>query len=446
MIDRIFPIVFSCLCWLTPFFCAAATPARPNIAIFILDDVGQSDLGTFGHPVVKTPHLDRLAQSGVRFDNAFLTTSSCSPSRASILTGLYPHNTGAPNLGDPVPADIESLPRLLKQAGYYTASVGKWHLGNPFKSHFDKVVEPSDPSGSADWLRVWQQRPTDQPFFFWFASLDAHTPYDWHPPLKSYSPDEVRIHPWSEDNPYERSQLALYYNEITRADYRIGQMLTAMQNAGVLDNTLVIVLTDNGAAFGSAKTTLYDEGIRTPLIVRYPPRIKPGVNKQLVSVVDLMPTLLELTGLPQATKRPGVSLWPTLENPDRRVRAHIYAERHTHGAPMFGRAVRTERYLFIRNYLDRRSCDIYEGLLLGKKPRDRLKSEFYDLQTDPSAQNNLVRHPEYQVELQHHRNLMNWIQYETHDKVPPRILEQCYPLQWGENIQFHWPVDPDAPE
>ncbi len=139
------------------------------------------------------------------------------------------------------------MPQLLKNAGYYTAAVGKWHLGPPFKSHFDRVVEMHEESGTADWLPELAQRPMDKPFFFWFASHDAHTPYDWSPPRQSYSPDQVLVHPWSKDAPYERAMLVQYYNEITRADHAIGTVIQAMKNAGVLDNTIIIVLSDNGA-------------------------------------------------------------------------------------------------------------------------------------------------------------------------------------------------------
>ena len=438
-------VVLFCLSWLW-LGVEAATSTQPNIAIFIMDDVGQSDLGTYGHPIVKTPNIDRIAREGMRFDNAFLTTSSCSSSRASILTGLYPHNTGAATLGSPVPATVDSLPQQLKRAGYYTASVGKWHLGEPFKSHFNRVVEMRDESGAIDWLPEFQRRPRNKPFFFWFASGDAHIPYDWTPPLSlSYRPDNVMIHPWSVDNPYERAELVQYYNEITRADKNIGLMLNAMQQAGVLDNTLVIVMSDNGTMFGSAKTSLYDEGIKTPLVMRHPKRIKADtINTQLISSIDLMPTLVAAAGVSTPTGLLGVSLWPTLTQPDRAVRQHIFAERNTHAVPMFERALRTSRYLYKRNYLHRRLCDPDASLLIGTKLRERVFEEFYDLAHDPSAQQNLAQHREYQADKLALSAQMSQLMQDTRDTAPPLMLEQCETLPWDRRIELQWPVETES--
>jgi arylsulfatase A-like enzyme len=422
---------------------AAAPP--PNIVFFVLDDVGQTDIGAFGNPVIQTPNIDRLAHEGMRFNNAFLTTSSCTASRASILTGLYPNETGAPGLGDILPAMVESLPRLLKNAGYYTAAVGKWHLGQPFKSHFNRVVDMREDTGSADWLPEFARRPKDKPFFFWFASHDAHIPYDWKPPLKTYSPAEVIVQPWQSDTHYERQLIALYYNEITRADHSIGILISSLRNEGLLDNTIVIVLSDNGAMFGDAKARLYDEGLKTPLVIRFPPRITADItNTQLVSSIDLVPTLLEAAHIQVPQVMDGVSLWPTIMQPEKPVRNFIYAQRNNIEHPAFGRAIRSEHFLFKRNYLGRRLCDPLNGLLIGERPRYRLYAEFYDLSKDPLAQHNLIHDPEYTSVIFHYRSLMNKLMYVNNDVAPPLILEQCKPLPWGQNIRIDWPVTPDT--
>ncbi|HQQ74391.1 MAG TPA: sulfatase, partial [Pseudomonadales bacterium] len=344
---------------------------QPNIVIFLLDDVGQQDVGVFGNTVVQTPNIDRLAAEGMRFENAFLTTSSCSPSRASILTGLYPSNTGARNLDDPLPADKTSLPQLLRQAGYYTASVGKWHLGEPFKSHFDRVLEPRDESGAADWLPELARRPPDKPFFFWLASKDAHAPFDWHPPLRRQDPSRLIVPYYADDNAFTREFMVGYYGEIARADYQIGLVIDKLREQNLLDNTLIIVLSDNGSQLGGAKTTLYDEGLKTPLVMRLPAVIQAGVaNEQLVSSIDLMPTILALAGLSPATDAPGVSLLPTLNDPSQVVRDYIYAERNKHGHPKFARVIRTKNYLYKRNYLDRKLCDPMADAIWPAAPRN----------------------------------------------------------------------------
>lgn len=423
------------LCFSIP--AMAAGTARPNIVIFILDDVGHTDIGAFGNPVARTPHIDRLAAQGMRFTQAFLTTSSCSPSRASILTGLYPHSTGAPALHDPVPASLASLPKALRESGYYTASVGKWHLGDPFKAHFHRVVENREESGAADWLPELARRPANQPFFFWFASADAHTPYDWQPPLAMRSPDSMPIHPWSQDSSYERQMLAQYHFEITRADYHIGQVVAQLDREGILDNTVIITLSDNGTQFGGAKTTLYDEGLKTPLVIRYPPLIAAGLtNHQLVSSVDIAPTLLTLTQTQWPAGLQGVSLLPTLQDPSQRVREFVIAERNAHAQPFFERAIRTEKLLYKRNYLGRKLCDQEADLIFGKKRRDSAKAELYDLQADPLARHNVIQDPAYQQSLDQLRQLLNEWMHATGDIAPPRILEQCTPRPWHERIQI----------
>ncbi len=434
-----------CLLWLVCALlplCAWAADTQPNIVVFLLDDVGQRDVGAFGNSVVRTPNIDQLAREGTRFTNAFLTTSSCSPSRASLLTGLYPTATGAPKLHDPLPASVTSLPQLLRKAGYYTASVGKWHLGEPFKTHFDRVVEPHEESGAADWLPELARRPKNKPFFFWLASKDAHAPYEaWHPPLLHHNPQTVPLSKRDDDNAFVREEMAGYYDEIARADRYIGLVIAALREESVLENTLVIVLSDNGSQFGGAKTTLYDDGIKTPLVMRFPRLIPAHIaNQQLVSAVDLMPTLLALVGLPAVPNTPGVSLLPTLHNSAVPVRDYIYAERNQHGAPLFERAVRTKNMLYKHNYQGARLCDPYWDAVWDPDAlHDGVHEEFYDLTADPQAEKNLRLHEQYQVPLAAARNIMNSIMAQTPQTPPPLILEARLPRPWFERVRFAWP-------
>ena len=147
---------------------------RPNIILIIGDDISCDDFGCYGHPTIRTPNVDRLAKNGIKFTNAFLTASSCSPSRCSIITGRYPHNTGAAELHTPLPADQVVFPKLLKEAGYYTAAAGKWHMGEATKTAFDVVLDNRKQNGNGGeekWLDVIRERPNDKPFFFWFSEI-----------------------------------------------------------------------------------------------------------------------------------------------------------------------------------------------------------------------------------------------------------------------------------
>ena len=146
---------------------------KPNIVYIIADDVGWSDLGCYGNEVVHTPHIDQVAKEGLRFENAFLTASSCSPSRCSIITGRYPHGNGAAELHSPLPESQIPFPLLLKNAGYYTVQAGKSHFGDPALRCFDNAYQMKDAGvgGEERWVQCLQERPRDKPFFAWFLSI-----------------------------------------------------------------------------------------------------------------------------------------------------------------------------------------------------------------------------------------------------------------------------------
>ena len=197
---------------------AAAQPT--NILIFIADDQGEGDLSVYGHPTLRTPNVDRLAREGMRFDNAFLTISSCSPSRSSILTGRYPHSTGAEDLHMPLPADQHTIARRLKQESYYNMSVGKWHLGDAEQKHWDAIVDCPGKDTATEALKMLSERPKNQPFFFWVASKDPHRPFDENAIPNPHDPADVVVPPYLPDHPLIRRDLALYYDEVTRFDSR----------------------------------------------------------------------------------------------------------------------------------------------------------------------------------------------------------------------------------
>ncbi len=260
----------------------AATPpaaARPNVILFIADDVSWDDLGCTGNPSARTPHLDRLAANGRRFDAAYLTASSCSPSRSSVVTGRYPHNNGrASELHQPIAAHLPWFPRLLREAGYYTALSGKHHMTfeapaageapqpTPF-DHVDTGKIPGNSGGHGNWIKVVQERPKDKPFFFWFAALDAHRDWDgdkeWQPELygPKHEPSAVRVPAYLHDDAATRADLASYYNEVTRFDHYVGRVVAALEKEGALANTLILVMADNTRAFPRAKTRLHDSGM-----------------------------------------------------------------------------------------------------------------------------------------------------------------------------------------
>ena len=416
--------------------------AQPtNILIFIADDQGEGDLSIYGHPTLRTPNIDRLGREGMRFDNAFLTISSCSPSRSSILTGRYPHSTGAEDLHMPLPADQTTIARRLRGEGYYNMSVGKWHLGDAEMEHWDVVVDCAGRETAVKAIEALSERPMARPFFFWVASKDPHRPFDEDAIPDPHDPAEVVLPAYLPDHPLIRRDLALYYDEVTRFDLHVGQILGELERQGVLDSTLIAYVSDNGMPFPRAKTTLYDSGIRTPMIVRLPGTVPAGsVQKDMFSVVDLAPTLLDLAGYGLDTAQ-GESAAEMLRNPEAPGRNAIYAEANWHDFEKFTRAVRTKRFLLIRNYywekplwnsVDSINSITWSGYLrmqragrlteaqefLFREPRPY--EELYDLQIDPIALRSVAGDPAYAADLNRLRALLDNWRVETADTMPAK--------------------------
>ncbi len=347
----------------------AATAERPNIILFIVDDVSWNDVGCYGNREARTPAIDRLAAHGRRFDEAYLTASSCSPSRSSIITGRYPHNNGrASELHQPISAHLPWFPRLLRESGYYTALVGKHHMTSdkpapgeqPQPEPFDLVDkgnEPGNSGGHATWVQTVRQRPPDKPFFFWFASHDAHRDWDgdvqWRADAygPKHSPQDLPLPPALADTLETRQDLASYYNEVSRFDHYVGLVVAELERQHVLTNTLVLVMADNGRPFPRAKTRLHDCGMKTPFIACWPAGIaQPGkATRGLISAIDIAPTCLALAGVKAPETLQGVSFAPLLADPDASVRRCAFSEHNWHDYEAHGRSVRSEGYLYIRN-------------------------------------------------------------------------------------------------
>ncbi|WP_417390089.1 sulfatase [Gimesia sp.] len=425
--------------------------AKTNFIVFIADDMAWDDCGAYGHPKIQTPNLNQLAADGMKFNHAYLTCSSCSPSRASIITGRYPHSTGAHQLHLPLPASQVTFVEKLKEAGYYTASAGKWHLGTPTESKFDLVTTKLN-----EWVATLKQRPKDKPFFMWFAFSDPHRPYQRNIIERPHTNEDVIVPPYLPDTPEVRGDLALYYDEITRLDGVVGDVRKELSAQKVASNTVIVFLSDNGRPFPRCKTTMYDSGIRTPWIVTWPEQIKAGsVCNSLVSSVDLAPTVLELAGLPVGETFQGKSFRPLLKKPEATTRGLIFAEHNWHDFEDFGRAVRSPRFKYIRNFYtdlpgtppaDAVRSDTYTKMLelrdAGKLTEDqqscfqipRQEVELYDVEADPHELNNLAGNPQYQEVQQELRTALEQWQEVTHDRLPRARRPDEFDRETGQQL------------
>ena len=434
---------------------AQAQAQRPNFVVIIADDMGWEETAAYGHPTIRTPNMERLAREGMRFDRAFVTTSSCSPSRASIITGRYPHSTGAAQLHQPVPASQVTFVERLRSAGYWTAAAGKWHLGNAIRDRFDVVKDVGrlraasatmpgggDLSGAEEWVETMRERPMDRPFFLWLAALDPHREYHSGAVPRPHDPNRVVVPPYLPDTPEVRGDLALYYDEIARLDRYVGDVLDELERQGVAENTFVLFTSDNGQPFPRAKTSVYDSGIRTPVLIRWPARVEPGrVSSRLVSTVDIAPTFLELAGVQRPASFQGTSFAPLLRDPGLAVREYVFAEKNWHDFEDRVRAARSERFKYMRNdYLDVPNGPPADAIRsptfqvmqrmrdAGTLPPEQSTSfltprpaeELYDLWADPYELRNLAGDSRYAGTLLELRGVLDAWMRDTAD-APPAV-------------------------
>ncbi len=420
----------------------AASPDRvlPNVIFFIADDVSQEDFGCYGHPTIKTPHTDALAASGMRFDNAYLTTSSCSPSRCSIITGRYPHNTEAPELHVTLPDGQIRFPELLREAGYYTVLSGKNHMFGKKDRAFDKITGGGGPGKEEDWVEHTSDRPKDKPFFFWFAASDAHRGWSLNEHAPIYDHDDIIVPPYLVDTETTREDLTGYYHEVSRFDHYIGLVVAELKKQGVLDDTMIVVAADNGRPFPRCKSRVYDSGIKTPWVVHYPRVIQsPSVSKSLVSVIDLSATCLELAGIEQPECIQGRSFVPILKDPKAEVRQMVFSEHNWHVYKNHERMVRFGDFAYIKNNYPNQPNLCYESdthypagneLWLahaaGKTTSQQQQvfanpcpdEELFKLSTDPHQLTDLAKNPDYAKPLKQARRLLAQWTRQTGDTIP----------------------------
>lgn len=280
---------------------------RPNILLFIADDMTWRDCEPYGNSDVKTPSLQRLAEEGMCFDNMYTSTAMCAPTRQQLYTGLYPvRNGGYPNHSS-VYEGVKSLVHYFRDIGYRVALAGKRHIApeESFPFEYYDYFE-GDQLETAAFVDVIN-RADESPFFLIYSSHDPHNPWDHGDPDK-YDPDAVEIPPYLIDCPATRVQIIRYYAEITYIDWQFGQLLDYLDKKGLTDNTIVIFTSEQGSSFPFAKWTCYDNGLKTSFIVRWPGHIKSGTrNAAMAQYVDVVPTLLEAVSVRSEKINTGIS-------------------------------------------------------------------------------------------------------------------------------------------
>lgn len=444
-------IALLAVCLAGPVARAGDGPTRPNVVFILMDDLRWDELGCAGHPFLKTPNVDRIAREGAVFRNAFATTPLCSPSRASILTGLYPHAHGVTDNTDhdALSHRLVTFLRLMHDAGYETAFLGKWHMGTDdsprpgidhwvgFKGQGDYVDPELNVDGkvgkvtgyATDILTArsveFVRRPHDRPFVLYLSHKAVHPQLHQRPDGSLSDPTAAHFVPaprhaklFSDERIPRRPNAlvervtdkpALMRNlpnlpplsratgtgdeevrgrerTLMAAEEGVGEILNALEDKKLLDNTVVIFTSDHGYFYGEhglsvERRLAYEEAIRIPLLVRYPPLVKPGtVVDAMVLTIDLCPTLLEFAGVPLPKNLHGRPIQPLLRGEPvdwrRSFLVEYFSDKVFPRMDRMGyRAVRTDRWKYIR-YTDLADMD-----------------ELYDLEADPYEMRNRINQP-----------------------------------------------------
>jgi arylsulfatase A-like enzyme len=449
------------------------TPRPPNILFAMADDWGWPHAGVYGDEVVKTPTFDRLCREGARFEHAYVSSPSCTPSRNAVLTGqaFYRLGEGA-NLHSTLNVEHPTFVRILRDRGY---RVGHWRKAwGPGKAKAGGYTEnPCGPNSKFDAFLAAQ--PKDQPFCFWFGTSDPHRGYKRHSGRDAgIDPDKARAPSFLPQHEDVRGDIADYYFEVQRWDREVGEALKLLEERGELDNTIVVMTGDHGMPFPRCKGNLYDWGARVPLAVRWPAKVPAGrVVQPFASLTDLAPTLLEAAGAPVPDVMTGKSLLPLVSGATAAGRAFVTfgRERHTpaqeipsmDGYP--SRAIRTPEWLLIVNLEPERwpagvpedathpmnvhaDCDNgpskarvvadqaseegarYFELCFGKRPA----VELYNCRVDPDQVQNVASDPQYRKLVVKLRYLL---EQELRATADPRftdgaeVLFDTYPYRTG---------------
>ncbi|MEX0794609.1 MAG: sulfatase [Pirellulaceae bacterium] len=449
-----------------------ADAAPRNIVLFVTDDQGK-DAGCYGNDVIQTPNMDRLAQEGVIFDNAYATTASCSASRSVILTGIFNHANG--HYGHQhsyhkfsAYDKVKSLPVYLEEAGYRTGRVGKYHVApeEVFKFRTKIPGHSRSPVEMAENSAQFIQADDEKPFFLYFCTSDPHrgggiVEEDPHKPDAfgnrangypgidevTYDPETLIVPDYLPDTPTCRAELAQYYQSVSRIDQGLGRLVEILKEAKVYDDTLIIYISDHGIAFPGGKTTTYEPGLNSPCIVRAPDADRRGIrNQAMVSWIDLTPTILDFAdALPEKSEIQGRSFLPILEQEQPEGWDEVYASHTFHEITMYYpmRVVRSGKYKLIWNIahplpypfasdlwaaptfqdIYKKGLDEYYGPRTVRRYIHRPEFELFDVESDPLEANDLAQVERHAEVLQEMKGKLQAFQKKTKD---PWILKWDY--------------------
>ncbi len=450
---------------------------KPNIVFFIAEDLRWLDMGAYGNRHIETPVFDRMAREGVMFNHAYASAPSCCPARGALLTGqaFYRLREGAQNWCT-LDKSFKTFPRLLEDIGYTIGLKGKsWGPGDLSVSGWKRDVSGDEYDSIEEFL---DQAPADKPFLFTYGPHEAHRMFVKDSGIASGKKlEDADVPAFFPDCEEVRGDILDYYVSIETFDKNVSHMVKVLEERGLLENTLVIMTADHGFAFPRGKSNLYDAGTRVPLAIRWPGKIKAGRTvDDFIHSTDIAPTILEAMGLKVPCEMTGTSFFDLLvcdkcgKLDAGRDHAVFGRERHHPEAfeknPSFPcRGIRTEKYLYIRNYKPGLSCGgtdtMYEGAvdtkyfpypdydfsptknyMLANRDSGRNKRSFdlcfgprpaeelYDIDKDPDQMHNVASDPKYAA-----------VRLELSERLTRELVETKDPRALGQGDVFdNYPV------
>lgn len=417
-------------------YSSEAEKNRPNIIYIISDDQSWTDYSFMGHPYIQTPHIDKLSRESLLFKNGYVTTSLCSPSLATIITGLYPSQHKITGNEPPSPLDengkriprskaffegriemdeiirnTDTLPKMLRKMGYRSFQTGKWWHGGYDLAGFDGGMTHGDPSrggrhgdvgleiGRKGLKPIYDfiESDSDQPFFIWYAPFLPHTPHN--PPARL-------LEKYSDSAP--SPSIAKYWAMCEWFDETCGDLLKYLDEKGLRDDTVIMYVTDNGwinqknssRYAPKSKRSPYDGGLRTPIMVNWRGKIKPTVSPSLASSIDLVPTTLKLLGAEQPARLKGINL---LDETLRKNRETIFGAVYLHDAKSIHKPKENLTHWWARN-------DQWKLIIQGNRNNSNSRSgiELYNLHTDPMETVNLASQETLGVVQELTSSILSW--------------------------------------
>jgi N-sulfoglucosamine sulfohydrolase len=479
------------------FGCSDNKTSKPNIVVFTVDDMDITSVNAYGNPLPGlTPNMDMLASQGIRFTNAHVSSAICMPCRQSMMTGLHAHSNGSMGFIEVEKGVWPSLSGMLMENGYYSASIGK---GRDYKAFtWDMFVDGNNADDAVAWYNrkpsgfyekaktaIQNARNAHKPIYLGVNTSDPHRPFPgseqekWFvetkhrkvdPQAEDYplmdpfcTADEVPLFPYLPDLPDIRKEVAQYYTAVHRADNTLGLILKLLEEEGMAENTLFIFFSDHDAAMPTAKHNCYRHSSVTPLMVRWPGKIKPGSldSKHMVSTLDIMTTILDVLNIPEPEKQDGRSMLSILQGGKQDGRNFVFTTYNYifPGVQVFPmRAIHTKEWSYVFNPW---SDGIKKRLQENGQPTEnqsglsfaaiqkaaqtdpemqkrlnyillRRREELFDLKADPYSFNNLAEIAHYEEQLKKMQELMIQEMQRTNDPLLESLENnKSYPESWA---------------